>query len=95
MDAVPSVYSVGLADGDVFVFSGFVTGLSSVVVFETGKVCIVVAALIRLSPHPISAFPVCVISSRIVARSLGYTLVMNNMKEFSRVRDLKTENWAV
>ena len=29
------------------------------------------------------------------ARSLGYTLVTNNMKEFSRVRDLKTENWAV
>ena len=29
------------------------------------------------------------------ARSLGYTLVTNNLKEFSRVRDLKTENWAI
>ena len=28
------------------------------------------------------------------ARSLGYTVVTNNLKEFSRVSGLKTENWA-
>ena len=28
------------------------------------------------------------------AMSMGYTLVTNNEKEFSRVPDLKTENWA-
>ena len=28
------------------------------------------------------------------ARSLGYTVVTNNMKEFARVKGLKTENWA-
>ena len=28
------------------------------------------------------------------ARSLGYTVVTNNLKEFSRVMGLKTENWA-
>lgn len=28
------------------------------------------------------------------ARSLGYTLVSNNMKEFSRVEGLRTENWV-
>lgn len=28
------------------------------------------------------------------ARSLGYTVVTNNLKEFSRVDGLKTENWA-
>ena len=28
------------------------------------------------------------------AMSLGYTVVTNNVKEFSRVRDLKIENWA-
>jgi tRNA(fMet)-specific endonuclease VapC len=28
------------------------------------------------------------------ARSLDYTVVTNNMKEFSRVSGLKTENWA-
>ena len=29
------------------------------------------------------------------ARSLGLTLVTNNTREFRRVRDLATENWAV
>ena len=29
------------------------------------------------------------------AKSLGYTLVTNNMKEFSCVKDLIAENWAV
>jgi len=29
------------------------------------------------------------------ARSLGLTLVTNNVREFSRVRDLALENWAV
>ena len=28
------------------------------------------------------------------AQSLGYTVVTNNMKEFSRVADLKMEDWA-
>ena len=28
------------------------------------------------------------------ARSLGYIVVTNNVKEFKRVRDLKIENWA-
>lgn len=28
------------------------------------------------------------------ARALGYTVVTNNMKEFGRVKDLMTENWA-
>ena len=28
------------------------------------------------------------------ARSLGYTVVTNNLKEFSSVSGLKTENWA-
>ena len=28
------------------------------------------------------------------AQSLGYTVVTNNVKEFSRVRNLKIENWA-
>ena len=28
------------------------------------------------------------------AMSMGYTLVTNNVKEFLRVPDLKTENWA-
>ncbi|MCR5798662.1 MAG: type II toxin-antitoxin system VapC family toxin [Lachnospiraceae bacterium] len=28
------------------------------------------------------------------AQSLGYTVVTNNVKEFSRVPDLKIENWA-
>ena len=28
------------------------------------------------------------------AMSMGYTVVTNNMKEFSRVPDLKIENWA-
>ena len=28
------------------------------------------------------------------ARSLGYTVVTNNLKEFSRVSGLKTENWV-
>ena len=28
------------------------------------------------------------------ARSLGYTVVTNNLKEFSRISGLKTENWA-
>jgi len=28
------------------------------------------------------------------ARSLGLTLVMNNTREFGRVRSLATENWA-
>ncbi len=28
------------------------------------------------------------------ALSLGYTVVTNNLKEFSRVKELKTENWA-
>ena len=28
------------------------------------------------------------------AQSLGYTVVTNNVKEFSRVADLKIENWA-
>ncbi len=28
------------------------------------------------------------------ARSLGYTVVTNNTKEFSRVKDLKIENWV-
>ena len=28
------------------------------------------------------------------ARSLGYTVVTNNLKEFSRFSGLKTENWA-
>ena len=28
------------------------------------------------------------------ARSLGYTVVTNNVKEFKRVNDLKIENWA-
>ena len=28
------------------------------------------------------------------ARSLGFTIVTNNVKEFSRVRHLKIENWA-
>ena len=28
------------------------------------------------------------------ARSLGYTVVTNNTKEFSRIRELKLENWA-
>ncbi len=28
------------------------------------------------------------------AMSMGYTVVTNNEKEFSRVPDLKTENWA-
>ena len=28
------------------------------------------------------------------AMSMGYTLVTNNVKEFSRVPDLKTENWV-
>ncbi len=27
------------------------------------------------------------------ARSLGYTVVTNNIREFSRVENLKTENW--
>lgn len=29
------------------------------------------------------------------ARSLGLTLITNNIREFSRVRDLGLENWAV
>ena len=29
------------------------------------------------------------------ARSLGLTLITNNIREFSRVRDLALENWAV
>lgn len=29
------------------------------------------------------------------ARSLGLTLVTNNIREFSRVRDLALENWTV
>jgi tRNA(fMet)-specific endonuclease VapC len=29
------------------------------------------------------------------ARSLGLTLVTSNTREFRRVRDLATENWAV
>ncbi len=29
------------------------------------------------------------------AMSMGYTVVTNNVKEFSRVPDLKIENWAV
>lgn len=28
------------------------------------------------------------------AKSLGYTVVTNNIKEFSRVENLKLENWA-
>ncbi len=28
------------------------------------------------------------------AQSLGYTVVTNNVKEFSRVADLKMEDWA-
>ena len=28
------------------------------------------------------------------AQSLGYTVVTNNVKEFSRVKNLKIENWA-
>ena len=28
------------------------------------------------------------------ARSLGYTVVTNNIREFSRVKNLKTANWA-
>ena len=28
------------------------------------------------------------------AMSLNYTVVTNNTKEFSRVKDLKLENWA-
>ena len=28
------------------------------------------------------------------ARSLGYTVVTNNTKEFSRIKELKLENWA-
>ena len=28
------------------------------------------------------------------ARSLGYTIVTNNTKEFERVKGLKLENWA-
>ena len=28
------------------------------------------------------------------ARSLGYTVVTNNTREFSRVQELKLENWA-
>ena len=28
------------------------------------------------------------------AQSLGYTVVTNNVKEFSKVQDLKIENWA-
>lgn len=28
------------------------------------------------------------------ARSLGYTAVTNNTKEFSRIKELKLENWA-
>ena len=28
------------------------------------------------------------------AQSLGYTVITNNVKEFSRVRNLKIENWA-
>ena len=28
------------------------------------------------------------------AKALGYTLVTNNVKEFSRVKDLIVENWA-
>ena len=27
------------------------------------------------------------------AKSLGYTLVTNNLKEFNRIKDLKTVNW--
>lgn len=29
------------------------------------------------------------------AKSLGYTLVTNNTREFERVKELKIENWAV
>ena len=29
------------------------------------------------------------------AKSLGYTVVTNNIREFSRVKGLKIENWAV
>ena len=28
------------------------------------------------------------------ARSLGYTVVTNNVREFARVKNLKTANWA-
>ena len=28
------------------------------------------------------------------AKALGYTLVTNNLREFNRVRGLKTENWV-
>ena len=28
------------------------------------------------------------------AKSLGYTIVTNNIKEFKRVKDLKLENWT-
>lgn len=28
------------------------------------------------------------------ARSLGYTVVTNNVREFSRVQDLKYEDWS-
>ena len=28
------------------------------------------------------------------AKSLGYTIVTNNIKEFKRVKDLKHENWT-
>jgi tRNA(fMet)-specific endonuclease VapC len=28
------------------------------------------------------------------AQSLGYTVVTNKVKEFSKVQDLKIENWA-
>lgn len=29
------------------------------------------------------------------ARSLGYTLITNNMREFERVENLNLENWAI
>ena len=28
------------------------------------------------------------------AKSLGYTVVTNNTKEFGRIKDLKLENWV-
>jgi hypothetical protein len=71
-----SGHSIGLVDGDIFGFPGFVTGVSDRAYSASSQRFIDTVVLIRLSPHPIIAFPVCVISSRIVARLFIWLMVI-------------------
>jgi tRNA(fMet)-specific endonuclease VapC len=55
--------------------------------FEYGKI----RATLEKSGNPIGALDLLIAAH---AKSLGTTLVTNNVKEFERVVDLNIENWA-